>query len=607
MGLNLKKLSGPSFLLIAQTMASMIDDNVGDFNEEGLINSFTRKGYTHPRGLLELLANTLDSFDKVQSPTNFTKMILFDVSRDNIDLIENAAGMDRENVRNMFSMQRSNHAGDQSRGVSGIGGKAALFILSEQTEVHIFTRKINGPFLHIIVPWDKIVSEKVYVGKVKSIEMTSAEKDAFIKERGDYGMLNRGEAHGTTIRFKNKEKLAELIDSTFAAIGAGHDLTNPYDRASVVFGREQVDFLYKNYSTPAPPTRLEQYNYFDADNSQFYAGKSEHQVTQWYSLKECKDRFILNDYKGKDYEIQRVGRGYGRDPEEVTKNFTGYHKVGSYNIPCGMRIDQTVFNPDTPVPISGKFTPGNFNTKHLGSDCDEALWNMNLVRNNQVIAGIPNPFMALSSMRANGDSQIAGLVQAEIQFNPISNQDNHQDRVTGIQENKNQFDGKSFPIPLARIAGFLRNEKAKEVKKYMKECIDAKYSPSEDELKADRKAEAEAERLAKEKADAARLAKEKEQVDRLEVARKAEVDRLEAKLKAEADRPAPPPPHDDNDSESDKSTGCESDGSEEEYITGEDLIASLHEFYDTITVDQKITKENFKKFFDDMRLSLFAE
>jgi hypothetical protein len=123
----------------------------------------------------------------------------------------------------------------------------------------------------------------------------------------------------------------------------------------------------------------------------------------------------------------------------------------------------------------------------------------------------------------------------------------------GIQENKNQFDG-NIPMQLKRIAGCMRNEKAKEVREYFEKCIDAARPKETEEEKESRlAAEAEAKRVA----DAARLAAE------------AEARRLadEAKKQAEA-----------KETESENSENSESEESESEkptLIHGSDLLQRI--------------------------------
>ena len=211
---------------------------------------------------------------------------------------------------------------------------------------------------------------------------------------------------------------------------------------------------------------------------------------------------------------------------------------------------------------------------------------MKLIRNNQLIGLIPNPTISLGSMRANDDAQIAGaLVQAEIQFNPISSQDNHQDRVTGIQENKNQFDGKGFPIPLARIAGFLRSEKAKDVSKFMHDCTHLIGEESEEDERA------EEQRIQKEKE-----ALEKKKAEQKEALEKKKAEEALEKKKAEETK---------DDTEDEEDCGL-SENSEEEYVTGDDITAWIHDFYDTITPDQKFTRADVVKLFANAPRDLFA-
>jgi len=578
---------------------SSVSFKVGSIDEKGYLAGMGRRGFTPAKCLLELLANILDAHENVHPPANFTKKAVLDVKADKTSLIDNGAGMLPEHADSMFSLHKSNHGSDTSRGVSGIGAKPAMSILSEKTTVKVFTHWVGGPYLCITVPWGEIHSRGIYTGMIDVSEMSVSEKSTFIAERRDNGMLNMNEAHGTTIQFETNNTLSGVIEATFAPISEEYALKNQLDRAGIVFGRDQVEFLYKNHNKPTEVIRLGQYDYFGAPNSQFYTGKTEHIVEQWHRDKDNTDRYILN-FNGKKFEITQSGRGFSKDPEELKANMTGYHKVGNYTIVCGMRLDKSIFNPDTPVAISGKFTPGDFNMLHLGSEleCNEFLWSMKLVRNNQLIGLIPNPSISLGSMRANGEAQIAAaLVQVEIQFNPLSSHENFQDLALSIQENKNQFDGKSCPVQLTRIAGFVRSEKAKEVIKYMKDCIEAASgAPKEDEhereLRLQREKEAqenarlEKERLEKELIEKARIEKERLEKARLEKER-LEKERLE------------------NDSESEDSS--DGNSSEEEYVTGDDVTAWIHGLYDTITPNQKFNRADVVKLFATVAKDLFAE
>jgi hypothetical protein len=554
--------------------------NAGEINEEGYIAGFTRRGFTLPKCKLELEANCLDSLEKVCPPSNFTKKILWDITRDHVSLIDNGVGMTIDAAKDMFSMHKSNHSNDASRGVSGIGAKASLSILSKKTEVNVFTHTIGGPYIRICVPWNEIHAKGIYTGMIKITNMTVAETTAFNKERQENGMLNKGEAHGTTIRFNTNDELTSVIDASFAPIGNEDALKNPMDRAGIVFGRDQVELSYKNYSMPGECVTLQQYDYFGAPNSQFYAGKSEHQVEHWYCPKDDSDRYIVM-VNGEKKEITKNGRGFSLKLEDSPNNTTGYHRVGEFTILCGMRIDTTVFDPSAPVAIKAGAKPGVMNTSHLGEDaCIEFLWSMGVVRNNQLIGRTDNPYVALGSSRGSGDTQISAvLVQAEIRFNPLSSHDNRQDRVMGIQENKNQFDG-NIPVQLKRIAGCMRNEKAKEVREYFEKCIEAaKPKESEEEKESRLAAEAEAKRVA----DTARLAAEAE-ARRLAA---AAATAAEAKKQAEA-----------KEAESENSEDSESEESESEkptLIHGSDILQRMVTLKNMIKESMSYNEEALKE------------
>jgi hypothetical protein len=553
--------------------------NAGEINEEGYIAGFTRRGFTLPKCKLELEANSLDSLEKVCPPSNFTKKILWDITRDQVSLIDNGVGMTIEAAKDMFSMHKSNHSNDASRGVSGIGAKASLSILSKKTEVNVYTHTIGGPYIRICVPWNEIHSKGVYTGMVKITNMTVAETTAFNKERQDNGMLNKGEAHGTTIRFNANDELTSVIDASFAPIGNEDALKNPMDRAGIVFGRDQVEFSYKNYSMPGECMTLQQYDYFGAPDSQFYAGKSEHIVEHWYCPKDDSDRYIVT-VNGERKEITQNGRGFSLKLEDSTKNTTGYHRVGEFSILCGMRIDTTVFDPSAPVAIKAGAKPGVMNTSHLGEDaCIEFLWSMGVVRNNQLIGRTDNPDVALGSSRGSGDTQVSAvLVQAEIRFNPLSSHDNRQDRVMGIQENKNQFDG-NIPVQLKRIAGCLRNEKAKEVREYFEKCIEAAKPKESDEEKESRLA---AEAAARRLADARRLAAE------------AEARRLADDAKRAAEAEAKEAESEDSE-ESEESEKSDSESEKPALINGSDLLQRIttlkNMIKETMTYNEEAVKE----------------
>jgi hypothetical protein len=81
------------------------------------------------------------------------------------------------------------------------------------------------------------------------------------------------------------------------------------------------------------------------------------------------------------------------------------------------------------------------------------------------------------------------LLQCEVRFNPVSAQDNRQDKVMGIQENKNQFDGESLPVTFSRMIFAIREQKAHDIWNYFQRTVApaaaAVASDEEEESEAD--------------------------------------------------------------------------------------------------------------------------
>jgi hypothetical protein len=436
----------------------------GSIDERGYLRGMDRRGYSAPKCILELVANSLDSLDKVVRSPHFRPAIVFDIGRETISQIDNGAGMLLAKVDAMFAMHRENHSEESSRGVSGIGAKPALSILSGKTAVHIYTHAVDGPYLHVVVPWDAIHSTGVYTGMVEFGQMTESEQVIFTHEREMNGMLNGGRAHGTSIRFVYRDDLNHLLEANFKPIENADALKNPLDRIGIVFGHDDVSIKLKSFERPDMAT-LQQYNYFDAPASTFYCGTSEHIIRHYRCAKDDHDRFILltEDYP---MEIKKDGRGLTKIPEKISVGMQGYTTVGEFTVVCGLRLDRGIFDPDAPVEMGASKNTGAFNTEHLG-DNELFLGSYKLVRNNQLIGLIPQPDINIGSARGGGETYLDYiLVQTEIRFNPVSKQDNYQDLVTGIQENKNQFNGADVPKQLSRLVAFVKKMKVREIKHF---------------------------------------------------------------------------------------------------------------------------------------------
>lgn len=446
----------------------------GDFNERGYLNGFVRRGYTPQKCLLEITANSLDALDAVHSAT-LKKKVMFEISRDTIQILDNGIGMDANGTNTMFSLHRENHSSQSSRGVSGIGVKPSMSILSGKTTVIIHTRKSNGQYICVTIPWAEIHKDGRFTGMVTRRLMNETEEKAFIAIRTKYNMLDNDIAHGTTIEFKFNNTLNDTILANFTN---DRDI-NPLDRIGIIFGRDNVMFGFKHYEAFEVHPNAKMYNYFGGSHAEYYTGIDEAIIQQWSG--EKGDRFIWVD-GDKEFEITKKAKGFLLLPVERKENLHGYTHIGDYTIHVGMRCDPTVFDEENPVEIKAGKNSGVYNQDHIG-DNELFLAHNKLIRNNQLIGLVPTPEVTVSSARANGKCMFQTMmIQCEILYNPLSNHGNDQDRVMNIQENKNQFDGDSLPKSFTRLVRAIRMKKADEIWEHFEILLrDSKKPNKEDE------------------------------------------------------------------------------------------------------------------------------
>ncbi len=449
---------------------------IGQIDERGYLNGFTKRGYTNPKCFEELVANILDSQDKVQSQ-HFTRKAVFKIERALTKLIDNGFGMNRTAVIDMFALHRENHSGDYSRGVAGIGAKPSLSILSEKTPITLYTRRPGGEYLCCEVPWDIIHRDGQYTGMIRVRCMIESEIQAFLKERVENGMTNGSEAHGTTIQFKTNNTLETIIRENFEPIGKS-ELQDPLDRIDVVFGKEKTDFILQTYDS-AEEKKLDLYNYFGGIQAEYLTGISEDIIEQYTSLDGKKHRFLWRNANGEAYEITPHGKNWKTKPEQVYTNTHGFNQVGEYTVRTGFRIDPAIYNPDDPKEPSNISRYGSYAEKFLGEspmNRDYAIF-QKIYRNNQVL-GLVNPEVTVGNARADAETNFEfNLVQCEIYFYPISSQDNLQDKAMGTQENKNQFNPNGPPKNFTRLVKAIRHQKFEEIWAAIQESI----SPPQDE------------------------------------------------------------------------------------------------------------------------------
>ena len=469
----------------AQVVAST---KFGSFNERGTILSFDRKGFTPGKCIGELGANSMDAMfyavsgDNRPLPRVQNPKIEFRVTAEYIDIVDNGYGMTLERVRNMLDLNRENHGGHKALGVSGFGFKPATMILSEKTEIYVYTRVLGGESLRVTIPWDQIYASGKY------IDMSSCEPAPFPDEYLAMEM-------GTILRFQYSPFLENIIHANFMDKSVA-----VLERMAVIFGHFKVDIIYSNnIKYPNRSIVLEKYNYFSGNPStDFYSGQIYNDLIHQYKNNAGEQLFLWeNSVDNKTYYIPKSGKGFSKDAKPYTSNMAGWELVGEYLVQTGMRVKPEYFDIQNPrMPSQQARFISEYDKRLIGDiDVDDSGNNNNkknkknkkntakgdqfdfmakckVERNNQLIGC----FEWANSKTASARSGVRGThdgfhTNCYLSYNPISSSDNIQDITMGIQENKNQYTGEAIPLNMKRLVEAIRNKTADLIWKYFEDLV----------------------------------------------------------------------------------------------------------------------------------------
>jgi hypothetical protein len=427
----------------------------GSIDEYGVMYGFFRKGFTYNHCINELWANSIDG--KSNNVFNI-------INNDNIKIIDDGTGMNVDDLNNMFNLYRSNHFNDKSLGVSGLGTKAGTAILSNKTEVKIFTKKNDeNDYYLAIVPWDEMYRSKTYINKITYRIMNTDEIEEFKQDR------RNNNPSGTTIQFKYNLTLHNVIKSYFDRQFI--DSIEPKNHPSIVFGHFDTEFIYiDNTSSTQNREQLQKYNYFELDDEHYYQGKTIETIEHFTKNGE-DDRFIhIDSANNCKNEIRKHSRGYNKYDKVSRINdadLNGWNSIGKYTVIIGMRKDVEYFDESNPKIPTAEKIKSDYDRQFLGEDNHDFLAENVLLRNNQVIGTFKLDGIKISSSRGNAETmhKIYG-VKLHVYYWPVSTLDNEQDISMGVQENKTQHNGDSLPIPFKRLITYLKIEKSKSIWKY---------------------------------------------------------------------------------------------------------------------------------------------
>jgi hypothetical protein len=436
---------------------------VGSINDSGILQGLNRKGFIPPKCLSELKANSIDA--KANS-------ILYSITASHIKIIDDGNGMKKEAIRNMFDMHKENHAGEKTLGVSGVGGKVSTMVLSEQKTVMMYTKSRDGAYYSITIPWDIMFKEGKYSEMIKVQNMSENEIIDFQKEREN--MKNKDS--GVSIWFPYNDRLVTEIEKQFTL--PNDDIENQLsieNQLCFIYGGFSIDVKYKHYEKPDETMQMIKYDYFGGENNEYYKGKT-HEIIKLYEKKN-KYRYIW-EKKDNLFEIKNKGKGFSKDPEPITESLSTWKHLGDYSVLVGCRRDEKYFTETTTeMPQSALDIPLEYEKKHFGESKCIVLCKPQLIRNGQIICSFDLPDVKISNRRGNAKAMFQiRHVKCYLLYDPISNLDNKQDLLCGIQENKNQCTC-LLEIPFLRLIKDIKHKKEEEIWSYFEGIVERNKIP----------------------------------------------------------------------------------------------------------------------------------
>ena len=461
------------------SIETMQYENCGSVNEAGYLANIFKKGYTLSQCMSELLANSSDA--------KSTEVHFEIIRNETIKLIDDGLGMDIQDVDKMYDMNRSNHIGDRSKGVAGIGGKAGQVIAGNKTHVTLFSHKGGCKWLCVNAPWDVIYTEGIYTDQIHKRDMTEDEIREFKNERPSQSVDGFYDPyHGTTIIFTYNNHLRTAIicgmDKDEDRDGIAADQTTLF---GFVFGLDNMKISLSYPDRPDKPIQYcTKYNYFAEDDDSYYCKKNTTDITHWQKIlnvDHTQSRFTYKktDDAGTDtlmeYPIRATGYAKKETPVTVEElENGGFVNVGTFVYDCGLRKDNDHFNPDSTKELKNIEYVGPYDSGRLVGKNGEMYkyvgYGSMFARNEQVLGSFQYPDNQTSSYRGDKEARHASYVHGMLSYMQVSSQNNPNDSLANIQENKNQWNT-VLPTGLTRICHNLRDKKAKEIWIYMSDFL----------------------------------------------------------------------------------------------------------------------------------------
>jgi len=431
---------------------------VGGWNESNQIHNLDRMGFTYPKSLGEIIANSIDA--------NASDIII-EINDDTILIYDNGEGMTLPQLKSMMTFNDSNHTDSESMGISGVGFKISSKILSNNDIVYVYTKSnLDKNYLEGIIDWKTIIETGKYENSIP-----------INKTNSDLLKYNTG----TTIKFPYNPVFHECLTNQFKQ--PQKKIQTITDDMRWIFGKlgERVSIQLVDNTNQNTDTSLEFYNPLSGHDKDFYIPIKTHTIAAYQNRnhKNKKD-FVLEEI-GPSQEnfyktISYTGTG------KVSKNMKDYNdmhiakKLGQFKLILGMRKELSYFNPNNPI-CPGASAQGNeYNDKFYSKNDEtirEELSKIEITRNGQRIGLADYPTFSHGSARANRLSQLkyGHHIIVNVEYNINSTLDNDLDKIIGVQTNKNQLNSQNIPIEFRQLIEYLKGIYAVDIDSYIHQTI----------------------------------------------------------------------------------------------------------------------------------------
>lgn len=351
---------------------SQNNQTLGNWNQEGLLNSFKKKGVTTFSAISEYIGNSIDANASKIGIYFDEKSILY--NNNLFQFIDNGSGMNQHKIRNMFSNYRSNHKGDKSIGTVGIGAKLGNALISNyQFTSYIYTKSRNNNYLKVKIPWGDIYEDKRYEGQIILCDMNDKEISYFQNKMLELHTNSSQPTNtkpenltGTIITHYYDENidlhylLYELICNQFDRNRKEDEYYDKKKRWDCMFCIDNLElFFTDNIYGEYKNQKLERYIHMNPNLNYYFNKLLTYEIRVYHNMNEGEDRnkysnlLFVTSHQGLDYTIPKVGKGFSTKVERfIPSNFPNYvdsHNRITYQI--GAEVNPEYFDPSNPLKI----------------------------------------------------------------------------------------------------------------------------------------------------------------------------------------------------------------------------------------------------------------